>query len=44
MAEVTVSKSQCVSNIISTHIPFVPFDREKPGSRSNDHDVAQLQV
>ena len=53
------SKSQCGSNILSIHIPFVPcqsalpflrysiftkFDLENPRSRSNDYDVAQLQV
>ena len=53
------SKSQCGSNILSTHIPFsfhadwpshswdTAFSKvklENPGSRSNDHDVAQLQV
>ena len=52
------SKSQCGSNILSTHIPFVPRQSALPflkysifkvwpwnsRSRSNDPDVAQLQV
>ena len=53
------SKSQCGSNILSTHIPFIPcqsalpflrystftkLDLENQGSRSNDPDVAQIQI